>query len=93
MITMRYVFFQSIRCFGRPLCHPRSITASLRSLCMLYFLLVQTVQKRLTTFHAQTEPVTQFYEQFNKVKNIQAVGTIDEVWARVKAVFEFLPNP
>ena len=47
-----------------------------------------TVSKRLVTFHAQTEPVLQFYEQFHKVKNVDASGSIEAVWALVKPLFQ-----
>ena len=47
-----------------------------------------TITKRLATFHAQTQPVVQFYDQFHKVKNVDASGSIEQVWALVKPVFE-----
>jgi adenylate kinase len=44
----------------------------------------ETVKKRLNVYHAQTEPLIAYYKEQGKVKDINGVGTVDEVWVRVK---------
>ncbi len=51
----------------------------------------ETIAKRIVTFHSQTEPVIQFYDQFHKVKSIDASGSVEHVWAAVKAAFTTNP--
>jgi UMP-CMP kinase len=47
----------------------------------------EAISQRLASFHAQTVPVLQFYEQFHKVKNVDAVGSVEQVWTAVKPLF------
>ena len=44
----------------------------------------ETVKKRLDVYHAQTEPLIAHYKEQGKVVDINGVGTVDEVWVRVK---------
>jgi adenylate kinase len=44
----------------------------------------ETVKKRLEIYHAQTEPLIAHYKSQGKVLDIDGVGTVDEVRARVK---------
>lgn len=41
---------------------------------------VESIKKRLTTYHDKTMPVVQYYEQLGKVTRIQSTGTIEEVF-------------
>ncbi|KAK2151184.1 hypothetical protein LSH36_373g02088 [Paralvinella palmiformis] len=43
----------------------------------------ETIAKRLKTFHNHTQPVIDHYAKQNKVKQIHAEGTIDEIFAKV----------
>ncbi len=44
----------------------------------------ETVKRRLEIYHAQTEPLIAHYKLQGKVLDIDGVGTVDEVRARVK---------
>ncbi len=44
----------------------------------------ETVKKRLEIYHAQTKPLIAYYKQQDKVLDIDGVGPVDEVRARVK---------
>lgn len=44
----------------------------------------ETVRKRLEIYHAQTKPLIAYYKQQDKVLDIDGVGPVDEVRARVK---------
>ena len=41
----------------------------------------ETISNRLEVYRAQTEPLIKFYRGKNKLKIIDAVGSIDEVYA------------
>ncbi|MGL6175300.1 MAG: adenylate kinase [Cellulosilyticaceae bacterium] len=45
---------------------------------------VETVKKRLEVYHAQTQPLIDFYGKQGKVLEIDGVGTVEDVSARVK---------
>lgn len=47
-----------------------------------------TIGKRLETFHSQTAPVLDFYGRAGKLHTIDALGKIDDVWARVQHAIE-----
>jgi adenylate kinase len=42
-----------------------------------------TVAKRLEVYRAQTAPVAEFYRQHGKLKQVNGMGTVDEVTARI----------
>lgn len=44
----------------------------------------ETVKKRLEVYHAQTKPLIAFYEKQGKVLEIDGVGSVEDVRARVK---------
>lgn len=44
----------------------------------------ETVKKRLEVYHAQTKPLIAFYEKQGKVLEIDGVGAVEDVRARVK---------
>ena len=43
----------------------------------------ETIRRRLDVYREQTEPLVEFYEQRGRLKTVAAVGTIDEVYARL----------
>lgn len=45
-----------------------------------------TVRKRLAIYAEQTAPVAQWYERHGKLKAVDGVGSLDEVFARILAV-------
>lgn len=48
----------------------------------------ETIKKRLKTFHNHTQPVIDYYTGQNKVCQIVAEGTIDEIFAKVTAYLD-----
>lgn len=46
----------------------------------------ETIKQRLTVYREQTEPLIDFYRQRDKLKTIDAEGTIDEVYQRLLGV-------
>jgi len=42
-----------------------------------------TIGQRLSVYRQQTEPVISFYEQRNKLRSVDAQGSVDEVYARL----------
>lgn len=46
----------------------------------------ETIQRRLDTFHSQTQPVIDHYEKEHKVKHIEAEGSPDDVFEKVKKI-------
>ncbi|XP_046567460.1 LOW QUALITY PROTEIN: adenylate kinase isoenzyme 5-like [Haliotis rubra] len=53
-----------------------------------------TIKKRLQTFRNITTPVIDYYKEQNKVREIEAAGTVDDIFSNVEKVFdaEFKPN-
>lgn len=43
----------------------------------------EVVQNRINTYHAKTEPLIEFYKNAGKYREIDGVGTIEEVRARI----------
>jgi adenylate kinase len=48
----------------------------------------KVIQNRIDTYKAQSEPCLAFYRPKNLVRDIDGTGTIDEVFGRIKKVFE-----
>ncbi|ELZ08625.1 adenylate kinase [Halovivax asiaticus JCM 14624] len=48
----------------------------------------ETVKDRLRVYHANTEPVIEFYEEQGQLERIDGELTPDEVWADVKATID-----
>lgn len=48
----------------------------------------ETIKKRLTVYHAQTEPLIAYYEQAGKLINILSEGSVEETAAAVRAALE-----
>ena len=49
---------------------------------------LETIEKRLITYHSKTEPLLDFYKNEGKLVNIQGEGTVDEIFARVCEAME-----
>ena len=48
----------------------------------------ETVQQRMRIYHSQTEPLVQYYQQRSLLETIDAMGTPDQVFARIVAAVE-----
>lgn len=48
----------------------------------------ETIASRLEVYRTQTEPLIGYYRSRGKLKTVDAVGTIDEVYARLLAVLK-----
>jgi len=48
----------------------------------------ETIASRLQVYRTQTEPLIGYYRSRGKLKTVDAVGTIDEVYARLLAVLK-----
>lgn len=44
------------------------------------------IRNRIDTYKSQSEPCLAFYQASGKVKNIQGVGSIEEIFDRIKAI-------
>jgi adenylate kinase len=49
---------------------------------------VKIIQQRIDTYKNQSEPCLQYYRPRGLVRDIYGIGTIDEVFAKIKKVFE-----
>ncbi|KAF4678171.1 adenylate kinase [Perkinsus chesapeaki] len=49
---------------------------------------IETIGKRLQTFHNCTEPVVSFYDCLGKLRKVPADGTLDEVYSLAQWVFQ-----
>ena len=50
------------------------------------------INNRIATYHSQTEPLIEYYNKVGKYKEIDGVGTIEEVQARIFAVMDDTQN-
>ena len=48
----------------------------------------ETVQKRLDVYHAQTQPLIDFYQERNKLKTVDGTKVMAEVFANIIAILE-----
>jgi adenylate kinase len=48
----------------------------------------ETIENRLKVYYMQTEPLKEYYRKKGILKNIDGLGTVEEVFTRVKAVLE-----
>jgi adenylate kinase len=48
----------------------------------------EVIERRLATYHAQTEPIVEHYLPTGKVVKVHAERTIDEVWAEIQEALE-----
>lgn len=49
---------------------------------------IEVLQKRFNTFKQETMPIVEKYEKEGKVKTVDAMRTVEEVYADVKKAFE-----
>lgn len=55
---------------------------------------LESLKKRFSTFNSESVPIVQFFEKKGKVRKIDALHSIDEVYAKVIEAFKaFLPTP
>ena len=47
-----------------------------------------TIENRLRIYYEQTEPLKSYYRKLGFLKSIDGVGTVDEVFERIKAVLD-----
>ena len=48
----------------------------------------EVIDRRLATYHAQTEPIVEHYLPTGKVVKVHAERTIDEVWVEIQAALD-----
>ncbi len=48
----------------------------------------EVIRERMTTYQRQTAPVSDYYRQRGLLKSVDAMGTVDEVSARISAALE-----
>lgn len=46
---------------------------------------LETIKKRLDVYHNQTAPLCDFYQKEGKYLNIEGIGTVDEIFDRIKS--------
>jgi adenylate kinase len=51
---------------------------------------LETIQKRLTVYRTQTEPLIEFYKNERKFHAIEGVGSIDDIFNKIDAVIQAL---
>jgi adenylate kinase len=44
----------------------------------------ETIESRLTVYHAQTEPLKEYYRERGVLRNIEGVGSVDEIFASIE---------
>lgn len=44
----------------------------------------ETIESRLKVYHSQTEPLKDFYRKHGTLKNIEGVGSIDEIFSSIE---------
>ncbi len=49
-----------------------------------------TIESRLNVYHSQTEPLKEFYRTHGKLKNIEGVGSIDDIFGSIEKEIEQL---
>ncbi len=45
----------------------------------------ETIRYRLTVYHDQTQPVSDYYEKIRKVARVNGLGAVEEITDRIKA--------
>ena len=48
----------------------------------------ETVADRLKVYHDQTEPLKGYYEAAGKLAEVDGIGTVEEIFDRVKTALE-----
>jgi len=47
---------------------------------------IDTIKYRLTIYHTSTEPLVEFYKKKNVLRNVEGVGQIEEITARIISI-------
>jgi adenylate kinase len=48
----------------------------------------EVIRQRLVAYRQQTEPLLQYYQKQKLLKSVDGLGTVDEVWERIKGVLD-----
>lgn len=48
----------------------------------------ETIESRLEVYHIQTEPLKEFYREKGVLRNIQGVGSIDQIFGSIEQVID-----
>jgi adenylate kinase len=48
----------------------------------------EVIRQRLVAYRQQTEPLLEYYEKSGLLKSVDGLGTIDEIFERIKAVLD-----
>ncbi|MFV0472063.1 MAG: adenylate kinase [Paludibacteraceae bacterium] len=49
---------------------------------------LETIQKRLQVYHAQTKPVSEFYKSKGKYASIYGMGSVEEIFERIANILD-----
>ncbi len=49
---------------------------------------LETIKNRLNVYHSQTQPLQKFYEEGGKYLAIEGMGTVEEIFDRIKAAIK-----
>jgi len=52
----------------------------------------EVIRQRLVAYREQTEPLLQYYEKQDLLRSVDGLGTVDEVFGRVKAELDQVAN-
>ncbi|MDR2815557.1 MAG: adenylate kinase, partial [Proteiniphilum sp.] len=44
----------------------------------------ETIESRLKVYHTQTEPLKEFYRARGTLKNIEGVGSVDDIFSSIE---------
>lgn len=51
---------------------------------------LETIRKRLTVYHHQTEPVSGYYKELGKYHSVNGTGSVEDIFERIAAVIDSL---
>lgn len=51
---------------------------------------LETIKSRLAVYYRETEPLKEFYSKQGKLAQIDGMGTVDEIFARIEKVVDNL---
>lgn len=53
---------------------------------------LETIKSRLAVYYRETEPLKEFYSKQGKLAQIDGMGTVDEIFARIEKVVDNLSS-
>eukprot|EP00920_Eleutheroschizon_duboscqi_P035505 GHVT01085764.1.p1 GENE.GHVT01085764.1~~GHVT01085764.1.p1 ORF type:complete len:167 (+),score=28.58 GHVT01085764.1:670-1170(+) len=53
---------------------------------------MESIRKRFRIFQEQTLPIIEYFDKLGKCRRIDALGGVEEVWAKVKLLLEDVPK-